>query len=62
MVCKKLYICHDLIFNQTVNDNAYSQKGTDVVVNSIADDVWFSEDEVTGVLSDRVESYYWLCL
>ena len=29
---------------------------TDVVVNPIADDVWGSEDELTGVLSDKVES------
>ena len=37
-------------------------EGTDVVVNSIADDVWGSEDELTGVLSDKVESWDWLCL
>ena len=35
---------------------------TDIVVNSIADDVWVSEDELTGVLSDNVESWYWLWL
>ena len=29
----------------------------DVVVNLIADDVWGCEDELTGVLSDRVESW-----
>ena len=28
---------------------------TDVVVNSIADDVWGSEDEQTGSLRDEVE-------
>ena len=28
--------------------------GTDVVVNSIAEDVWGSEDELTGALSDKV--------
>ena len=32
-------------------------EGTDIVVNSIADDVWSSEDELTGVLSDKVESW-----
>ena len=30
-------------------------EGTDVVVNLIADDVWGSEDEKTGVLSDKFE-------
>ena len=33
-------------------------EGTDIVVNSIADEVWGSEDELTGVLSDNVESWY----
>ena len=28
-------------------------EGTDVVVNSITDDVWGSEDELTGVLSEK---------
>ena len=28
---------------------------TDVVFNSIDDDVWGSEDELTGALSDEVE-------
>ena len=28
-------------------------EGTDVVVNYIADDVWGSEDELTGVLSEK---------
>ena len=37
-------------------------EGTDVVVNSIAEDVWGSEDELTGDLSEKVESWYWLCL
>ena len=37
-------------------------KGTDIVVNSIAEDVWVSEDELTGDLSDKVESCYWPCL
>ena len=37
-------------------------EGTDVVVNSIADDVWGYEDELTGVLSDKVDIWYWLCL
>ena len=35
---------------------------TDVVVNWIADDFWGSEYELTGVFSDKVESWYWLCL
>ena len=34
---------------------------TDVVVNSMADDVWGSEDELTGFLSEKVESWDWLC-
>ena len=36
-------------------------EGTDVVVNSVDEDVWGSEDEITGTLSDGVESWYWLC-
>ena len=28
-------------------------EGVDVVVNSITEDVWGSEDELTGVLSDK---------
>ena len=30
----------------------------DVVVNSINEDVWGSEDELTGALSDEVDSWY----
>ena len=37
-------------------------EGTDDVVNLMADDVWGSEDELTGVLSDKVETWTWLCL
>ena len=37
-------------------------EGTEIVVNSIADDVWNYEDELTGALSDEVESWDWLCL
>ena len=37
-------------------------EGADVVVNAIPDDVWGSEDELTGTLSDKVESCDWLCL
>ena len=36
-------------------------EGTDVVVDSIAEDVWGSENEQTSALSDKVESWYWLC-
>ena len=32
-------------------------EGTDVVVNSIADYVWGSKYELTGALSDDVESW-----
>ena len=32
-------------------------EGTDVVVNSIDDDVWEYEDERTGALNDGVESW-----
>ena len=32
-------------------------EGTDVVVNLIAHGVWSSEDELTGVLSEKVESW-----
>ena len=37
-------------------------EGTYVVVNLIADNVWGSEDKQTGVLSDKVKSWDWLCL
>ena len=37
-------------------------EGMDVVVNSIAGDVSGLEDELTGVLSDKVEIWYWLYL
>ena len=37
-------------------------EGTDAVVNLIADDVWGSKDELTGVYSDKVEICYWICL
>ena len=37
-------------------------EGTDVVVNSIAEDVLGYEDELTGVLSDNVEIWYWIWL
>ena len=40
----------------------YVAEGTDVVVNSIAEDFWGSEYELTGDLSDKVESWYLLCL
>ena len=33
----------------------YITEGTDVFVDSIADDDWVSEDELTGALSDEVE-------
>ena len=32
-------------------------EGKDAFVNSIADDIWVSEDEITGVLSDKFESW-----
>ena len=32
-------------------------EGIGVVFNSIADDVWGSEDEIPGALSDKVESW-----
>ena len=37
-------------------------EGKGVVVNSIAYDVWGYEYEPTDALSDKVESWYWLCL
>ena len=37
-------------------------EGTDVAVNSIEEDVWDSEDELTGALSDEIQSLDWLCL
>ena len=33
-------------------------EGTDVVVNSISEDLWGSKDELTGALSEKVESWY----
>ena len=40
-------------------DFLFLTEGTDVVVNSIADSVWGSEDEITVALSDEVKSWYW---
>ena len=37
-------------------------EGTDIVVNLIEVDVWYSEDELTGALIGEVESCDWLCL
>ena len=37
-------------------------EGTDVVVNPIAEYVWGSEDELTGAFSEKVGSWYWMCL
>ena len=37
-------------------------EGTGVVVNLIADDIWGSEYELTGALSDKVEIWDWLCV
>ena len=37
-------------------------EGTEIVVNSIAEDVWGSEDELTGALSDEFKSWYLLYL
>ena len=35
-------------------------EGTDVVVNSVADNDWGSEDKLTGSLSEKVKSKGWL--
>ena len=35
-------------------------EGTDIVFNLIADDVWGSEDELIGSLSDKIKSWDWL--
>ena len=35
-------------------------EGIDVVVDSIAHDVWGSEDELTGALNDEVDIWDWL--
>ena len=37
-------------------------EGTEVVVNSIEDDVWEAKYEITGSFNDGVESCYLLCL
>ena len=37
-------------------------EGTDVVVDSIAGDVWEAKYEITGSFNDGVESCYLLCL
>ena len=36
----------------------YISEGTEVVVNLVSDDFWVSEDELTGALSDKIESWY----
>ena len=40
----------------------YWTEGTDAVVNSIPDDIWVSEDELKGALSEKIEILDWLCL
>ena len=37
-------------------------EGTDVVVNSIVEDSWDSEDELTGALSDKVAFFGIYCV
>ena len=37
-------------------------EGADVVVNLLAENVWDSEDELPGALSDEVKNWYLLCL
>ena len=37
-------------------------EGIEIVVNSIADDVWGSEYELTGAQSEKVESWYLIYL
>ena len=37
-------------------------EGTEVVVHLMTENVWGSEDELTGAVVDKVESWYWLCL
>ena len=37
-------------------------EGTEVIVNSIDDDVWEANDKITGVFIDGFECWDWLCL
>ena len=37
-------------------------EGTEVIVNSIDNDVWESKDKRTGVFNDGAEIWDWLCL
>ena len=37
-------------------------EGTEVIVNSIDDDVWEAKYERTGALIDGFDSWDWLCL
>ena len=37
-------------------------EGTDVVVNSMTNNVWETEDEQPGALNDGVERWGWPCL
>ena len=37
-------------------------EGTEVIVNSIDDDVWEAKDKRRGALIDGVESWDWPCL
>ena len=36
-------------------------EGTEVIFNSIDDDVWEAKDEITGALIERFEIWDWLC-
>ena len=40
----------------------YVEEGTNAGVDSINEDVWCSKDELKVALSDKVESWDWLCL
>ena len=37
-------------------------EGTEVIVDSINDDVWEDKDKIADALIDLVESWYWICL
>ena len=40
----------------------YLTEGTEVIFNSIDDDVWAAKYERTGALIYEVESWDWICL
>ena len=59
VICGAYIILDGILGTQNIIVLIFSLiEGTDVVVDSIADDVWESEDKLTITLSDKVDIWY----